>query len=301
MDGGASEKVLFKTRKGLHLQFDADPSLDQWANSGIKHNEKTGEYVKHTGEALNRAEQATYKQYRRRHMARCRLGDAADKLSRITDKYMPRIADEGRVFIMKFPKQAPQLLKRVRKIRRKVEAKQKGDRNDISEGPSETADRRQRGTKATSGTPPHRGKDSKDSKQVIAHVPARLPKKNKTEERLQQGEKADDDEESVPDWGDDASGGSADAVDAKEPQEPADAAAVTGDAQSLWLGGERGRPSDRGDSTGVLGQRPSEPATAPKRQAEAGGSRQPLQHAIRLVQAHMARRRAEQGPREGAE
>ena len=157
MEKGTPEKVLFKTRKRFDLQFDANPNLDQWIHSEVKHDEKTGEYVKHTGEALNRAEQATYKQYRRRHMARCRLGDAADKLSRITDKYMPRIADEGRVFIMKFPKQAPQLLKRVRKIRRKVEAKQKGDRNDISEGPSETADRRQRGTKATSGTPPHKG------------------------------------------------------------------------------------------------------------------------------------------------
>ena len=73
MEGSAPEKVLFMTRKGLHLQFDANPSLDHWANSGIKHNEKTGDYVKHTGEALNRAEKAAYKQFRRRHKDRCRL------------------------------------------------------------------------------------------------------------------------------------------------------------------------------------------------------------------------------------
>ena len=74
MAGSASEKVLFMTRKGLHLQFDANPNLDQWANSTIKHSDKTGDYVKPTGEALNRAEKAAYKQYRRRHKDRCLLG-----------------------------------------------------------------------------------------------------------------------------------------------------------------------------------------------------------------------------------
>ena len=282
MAGSASEKVLFMTHKGLHLQFDANPNLDQWANSTIKHSDKTGDYVKPTGEALNRAEKAAYKQYRRRHKDRCLLGDAADKLCRITDRYMPRIADESRVFVMKFPEQAPQLLKRVRRIRRRVKAKKKGDYSDTSEVPPKTGDRRQRGTKAAFGTPQREGEGSKGSKHVTkegtTHVPARLPKKSKTEERHHQGEQVDDGEESVPDWGDDASGGSADVADATETQEPADTTAATGDAQSLWPWGERGRPSDRGGSTGVLGQRPSEPSTAPKQQAVAGGSRQPLQN-----------------------
>ena len=52
-------------------------------NSEVKHDRLTGKYVKYTGEVLNKAERATYKQYRHRHVARCRLGDDADKLSRI--------------------------------------------------------------------------------------------------------------------------------------------------------------------------------------------------------------------------
>ena len=90
----------------------------------------------------------------------------------------------------------------MRKIRRRIKAKQKGDYNDTSEGPSKTGERRQRGTKAASGTPPRKGKDSKSSKHVTkegtTHVPAQPPKKNKTEEQHHQGEQADDEEESVP-------------------------------------------------------------------------------------------------------
>ena len=69
------EKVLFKTRKGLHFQFVPDPNLDQWINSEVKHDKLTGKHVKHTGEILNKAERDTYTQYRHRHVARCRLGD----------------------------------------------------------------------------------------------------------------------------------------------------------------------------------------------------------------------------------
>ena len=295
MVGSASgEKVLFVTRRGLHLQFDADPKLDQWVNSEIKLNNQTGDYVKPTGEALNKGEKASYKKYQRRHRDRCLLGDAADKLCRITDRYMPRMADENRVFIMKFPEQAPQLLRRARKIRRGIKAQRKNDQKGTPETPSNTGEGKQRGTKAASRTQQRAGGSSKRSKRVAKEgttcVPAGLPKTGETKEQCQ-GEQADDGEESVPDWGDDASGGSAEATEA---QDSADTTAATGDTQSLWPWGKEGRPSERGGSTGVLSQRPSEPATSPKKKGAPGGD-QSLQSAVHLVQMHMARRRAQHG------
>ncbi|CAE7446444.1 unnamed protein product, partial [Symbiodinium microadriaticum] len=285
------EKVLFKTRKGLRLQFDANPNLDQWINSEVKHDKLRGKYVKHTGEVLKKAERDTYTQYRHRHVARCRLGDDADKLSRITNKYMPRIADESRVFVLRFPEQATQLLRRARKIRRKVKAKQKGEERNVPGRCSKKGDGKQRVTKAIPGQPPRGGKESKHvTKEGTTHVPEQPLKKSKTEERIQHAIKArDEEEESVPDWGDDT-------FDTEENPEPANTATGTakGDAQASWPWGDKGRPSDRGERAGILGQRPSEPTT-PRRQSAAGESQQPLQRAIQLVQAHMARRRAEQG------
>ena len=108
-------------------------------------------------------------------------------------------------------------------------------------------------------------------------MPERPPKKHKTEERIQRGKQASDEEESVPDWGDDTSRCSADAADTKEHPEPANTADATTEegAPASWPWSDEGRSSDRGDSTGILGERPSEPATAPRRQSEAGGSDNP--------------------------
>ena len=165
---------------------------------------------------------------------------------------------------MRFPEHATQLLKRARKIRRKVKAKQKGEERDVPGGPSKTGDNKHRVTKAAPGQPPRGGKESKHvTKEGIAHVPPL--KKHKTEERIQHEMQARDEEESVPDWGDDAS-------DTKEHPKPANTATATakGDAQASWPWGDKGRQSDRG-SAGILGQRPSEPTTAPRRQSAAGG------------------------------
>ena len=93
-----------------------------------------GKYVKPTGEILSTTQERTYARYRNRHVARCKLGDYADKLTRIADKYLPRIADESRAFVMRLPEKAAKLLlKRVRKIRRRIKAKQKGDATGVPE------------------------------------------------------------------------------------------------------------------------------------------------------------------------
>ena len=286
---GTPPKVLFKTRMGLHLQFDANPDLDQWLHLNVQRDEDTGEYVKHTGERLTEAEQVSYLQYQQIHESRCRLEDAADKLSRITDKYMPLIADESRVFVICFPEQAPRLLKRARKVRRKVKAKQKGGANNPQKGASGVGERRQREKKAAPKQLPKRGDTTRHvTKEATAQRSEQQPKKHKAGGRTPQVRQPPGEEQFEPDWGDDASQSSAVAEDAKKPQEPQTAAVDT----TSWPWGEAGRPSDRGESHGILGQRPNEPATAPRW----GTQHPPLRSAIQLVQAHMAKKRVEHRP-----
>ena len=91
----------------------------------VQYNAKTGKYTTPKGE-LNAAQQATYEQYQDRHRARCRVGDVADKLTRIVDKYLPKVADENRVFIMRFPNKAFKLLKKARRIRRTNQSRDPG-------------------------------------------------------------------------------------------------------------------------------------------------------------------------------
>ena len=104
-----------------------------------------GKYVKPTGETLSTTQERTYVRCRKRHVARCKLGDYADKLTRIADKYRPQMADESRAFVMRLPEKAAELLlKRVRKIRRRIKAKQKGDVTGV---PEQAPKRDQRVTK----------------------------------------------------------------------------------------------------------------------------------------------------------
>ena len=288
---GTPPKVLLKARMGLHLQFDANPVLDQWLHSNVRRDEDTGEYVKQTGERLTEAEQVSYLQYQQTHESRCRLGDAADKLSRITDKYMPLIADESRVFVIRFPEQAPRLLKRARKVRRKVKAKQKGGGNEPQKGASGVGERRQREKKAAPKQLPRRGESTRRvTKEATAQRSEQQPKKHKAGEQTPQVRRPSGEEQFEPDWGEDASPSAAVTEEIEKPQEPQTAVDTTS-----WPWGEAGRPSDRGESHGILGQRPNEPATGPRW----GMQNPPLRSAIQLVQEHMAKKRVENSlPRE---
>ena len=75
---------------------------------------------------------------------------------------------------------------------------------------------------------------------------------------------------------------------------------------SSWPWGEQGRPSDLGQSRGVLGQRPNEPTGEPRRQGdgpggEDGGVRlipNRIWRDVRTVQNHMARAREKQQRKE---
>ncbi|CAE7946380.1 RPS13 [Symbiodinium sp. KB8] len=78
----------------------------------VKFDMEKGGYIKPTGKALNASEKSTFARYQRRHVVRCRAGDLADKLTRMVDKYLPRVATQSRVYIMRFPETIPKLLKR---------------------------------------------------------------------------------------------------------------------------------------------------------------------------------------------
>ena len=196
------DKVLFRTRRGLHLQYDPEPSIDQWINSEVQFDWEKGKYMKTTGEVLSATEESTFGHYRSRHIIRCRAGDLADKLTRITDKYLPRVANESRVYIMRFPETVPKLLKRARKIRRRIKATKQGDTKVAVQ-------------------PPRRGKR----------------------------------QESIPDWGDDVVDDVVDTAEENLAMATAAHMAEGDDATSMWPWGNRGRPSDRGESVG--GPRPT--------------------------------------------
>ncbi|CAE7847872.1 rnc, partial [Symbiodinium sp. KB8] len=194
------KKVLFKTRRGLHLQFDPEPSLDRWISCEVRFNAKTGKYTTPKGE-LSVAQQAAYEQYQNRHMARCRVGDVADKLTRIVDKYLPKVADENRVFIMRFPNKASQLLKKARRIRRRIKAE---IRRDVREKQVQTPAgevQKQRARKEKPGRSSRRGTTKQKTTEENAEPdPAPPPQK---QGKLSQRVTNEREEDSPPDWGDD--------------------------------------------------------------------------------------------------
>ena len=55
------------------------------------------------GETLSTEEREEYERYLERFHKRCKLGGKANRLVHIVDRYMPRIAEENRIFVMRFP------------------------------------------------------------------------------------------------------------------------------------------------------------------------------------------------------
>ena len=114
--------IIFRTgKKRLGLLFHPSP-LDKWIGRKIQYEETTGKFRDEAGEYLNDEMAESYSNYWGRLRSRHELGKAADKLVCITDKYLPRITDETRAFIMRFPHRIPQLLKQARQVRKKAMA-----------------------------------------------------------------------------------------------------------------------------------------------------------------------------------
>ena len=133
---GHDQMTLFVTRKRLHMQYPPDP-LDKWIARDIQLS-PGGVYVDNTaGETLSTEEREEYERYLERFHKRCKLGGKADRLVRIVDRYMPRIAEENRIFVM---------------VPDKVER--------CCEGPAGSAERSGQGEGSNKGKQPHRQKTS---------------------------------------------------------------------------------------------------------------------------------------------
>ena len=215
----------FVTRKRLHMQYPPDP-LDKWIARDIQLSPE-GDYVDNTtGEALSTEEREEYERYQRRFHKRCKLGGKADRLVRIVDRYMPRIAEENRIFVMRFPDKVEKMFRSARGIRRKIRARRRQQQGEAAAPPKDEPPEVLR--------PANMGEDEEQC----------------NDERYV--------EDTPPDWGDsheDLNMAETQGSDQQSSKgEEADSPAIP------WPWGPEGRPSDTGRGQGVLAERPAEPA-----------------------------------------
>ena len=153
--------------------------MDKWIPRKIVTSEG-GAYVDNeTGELLNQEETADYERCMQRLSDRFRTGEQADRLVRIVDQHMLRIADENRVFVIRHPNKVVGMLKKAWKLRKKLRQKQKD---------------KKRRSRPTTSTAPELGRNERREEDdggatVSRTAPARVTKASS------------DSEDTPPDWG----------------------------------------------------------------------------------------------------
>ena len=112
----------FVTKVGIGLDYLPGP-LDKWISREVSMQE--GEWTDNqTGRPLSAAdEKGEYEQYRQRLATRRQVGRNADKPARIVDRYLPDLADETRCYVIRFPHEVMNLLKKARRVRRKIKTR----------------------------------------------------------------------------------------------------------------------------------------------------------------------------------
>ena len=98
---------------------------DKWISRQIATCEEGGYKDAQTGEPLNREDKAGYELYQQRFSERYRVGEQADRLVQIVDRYMPRIADENRAYVMHYPDKVGEMLQKAWKLRKKIRKRQR--------------------------------------------------------------------------------------------------------------------------------------------------------------------------------
>ena len=202
---GHDQMTLFATRKRLHMQYPPDP-LDKWIARDIQLSPGGG-YVDNTPGETGKA----------------------DRLVRIVDRYMPRIAEENRI-LRHGSGQGGKMLRRARGIRRKIRARRRQRQGEAATPPKDEPPQALR--------PANMGEDA---------------------EQYNDGSFVED---TPPDWG-----GTATRTWTWQKLRKATSKAEGEEADSPanpWPWGPEGRPSDTGRSQGVLAERPAEPARAPQ-------------------------------------
>ena len=144
---GHDQMTLFVTRKRLHMQYPPDPleQMDSPGHSAQSRGRLRGQYP------------GGNTKHRRKRRVRCKLGGKADRLVRIVDRYMPRIAEENRIFVM---------------VPDKVER--------CCEGPAGSAERSGQGEGSDKGKQPHRQRTSHHRRSDLP-IWGRMPSSTMTE------------------------------------------------------------------------------------------------------------------------
>ena len=105
-EASLDRKIHFLTKGGLHLLY--EPTAEDIDNQ--------------TGEVLSREDAASYESYQQRLCERHRVGEKADRLVRIVDRFMPRVADENRAYVIHYRAKWGRCFRR--KIRRRQKAEE---------------------------------------------------------------------------------------------------------------------------------------------------------------------------------
>ena len=172
------------------------------------------------------------------------MREQADRLVRIVDRYMPRVADENRAYVMHCPHKVGEMLKKAWKLRRKIRRRQKEE-----EGKAKCK------RSSTSGTP-ERGEVQEGARRRTDEPAAKRGTTGETSLPSMKRE-ASSPEVTPPDWGGDDDSDVDPTAETREEQEQEEA------SEAQWPWGPAGRPSDRRTSAGHLAQRPSEPVGEP--------------------------------------
>ena len=112
-------KTQFATPGGLRVLYNPE-ALDAWIPTKVDPCEGGGYKANETGELLSQDDEADFMLYQQRLCDRYKVGDMADRLVQIVDRYMPRVK--------RYPNQVQTMLKKAWKIRKRIRANQKQER-----------------------------------------------------------------------------------------------------------------------------------------------------------------------------
>ena len=160
---------------------------------------------------------------------RCKLGGKADRLVRIVDSYLPRLSKENRVFAMKFPNKVEKMLRKARGIRRRIRAKRQKQQGGATTQPKDAP---------LEGTGPTSLGEN-------------------VEKNAEQHNEASLMEDTPPDWG--SSHEDPDTAGTQGTNGHSSEGEENHPRASHWPWGPDGRPSDTGQSHGILAKKPAEP------------------------------------------
>ena len=121
-----AEMTAFETRKGLVLLYEPEP-LDERIGKEVQEDAEGRLKDTETRGTHSRTRVRAHKAYQRRHQECNEEGRRADQLVRIIDKYLPKQAEETRIYVGRFPNHVRKLLYKARRIRNKMRKRRGGE------------------------------------------------------------------------------------------------------------------------------------------------------------------------------